>query len=222
MHSQINAADVPYSRWLVYFDPGFLRELFGKRLTDAFFMVKLDESKANRFRKIFSLINEGMDEIETPALEERTMFLIAAMYAELIPLIPQKITSSGVPSNQKRIFDICRYIDTHFAERLTLDILSREFFIGRATLVREFRQVLGMTVGEYIQNVRISKAKRMLMTGMPVAEVSDACGYASPSYFVQVFRRAEHMTPAAYIGHCRRMVDNPVEIQTRKPEESSR
>ena len=128
------------------------------------------------------------------------------MYAELIPLIPQKMQSSGVPSNQKRIFDICRYIDQHFAERLTLDILSREFFIGRATLVREFRNVLGMTVGDYIQNVRVSKAKRMLMMGMPVAEISDACGYASPSYFVQVFRRAENVTPAAYAERCRRMV----------------
>ena len=208
LHSQINAADVPYSRWLVYFDPGFLRELFGKRLTDVFFMVKLDESKANRFRKIFSLINEGMDEIETPALEERTMFLIAAMYAELIPLIPQKITSSGVPSNQKRIFDICRYIDTHFAERLTLDILSREFFIGRATLVRGFRQVLDMTVGDYIQNVRISKAKRLLMMGKSIAEVADECGYVSPSYFVQVFRRAENLTPASYVESCRQMLES--------------
>ena len=33
---------------------------------------------------------------------------------------------------------------------------------------------------------------------------------------------AEHVTPTAYVGHCRRMVDRPAEIQTGTPEEFSR
>lgn len=208
LHAQRNDPEVPYSRWLVSFDPCFLRELFGARLTDSFFVLNLDKKIASGFRMIFGLIIESELGKEADTVDEHVKFLIAAMYAELIPLIPQNASLKSVPSNQKRIFDICRYIDTHFAERLTLDILSREFFIGRATLVRGFRQVLDMTVGDYIQNVRISKAKRLLMMGKSIAEVADECGYVSPSYFVQVFRRAENLTPASYVESCRQMLES--------------
>lgn len=206
LHCQKNSSDAPYSRWITCFEPESVRAAFDGNLPDKFFLVQIPQDTSERFCAIFDILADTINEARTESTDEFRTYLIAAMYAELIPLIPQKMQSSGVPSNQKRIFDICRYIDNHFAERLTLDILSREFFIGRATLVREFRNVLGMTVGDYIQNVRVSKAKRMLMMGMPVAEISDACGYASPSYFVQVFRRAENVTPAAYAERCRRMV----------------
>lgn len=208
LHCQKNNSDTPYSRWITCFEPESVRVVFNGALPEGFFLVQIPHDTAARFSSLFNILADTINKERVESTNEFRTYLIAAMYAELIPLIPQKITSSGVPSNQKRIFDICRYIDTHFAERLTLDILSREFFIGRATLVRGFRQVLDMTVGDYIQNVRISKAKRLLMMGKSIAEVADECGYVSPSYFVQVFRRAENLTPASYVESCRQMLES--------------
>ena len=199
LHMQINDPETEYSRWLVSFDPDFLRDLFGDRVTDSFFLINLDENTAARFRVVFGLLLDAMKEKQTKALDERRKFLIASLYADLIPIIPRN-TAETLPAGNCRVFDVCRYIDEHFSEKLTLDILSREFFIGRATLVREFRRILDITVGEYIQNVRIMKAKRMLLLGMSVGETAEKCGYISPSYFVQVFKRKNGQTPTGFLN----------------------
>ena len=199
LHMQKNSPDHPYSRWLVNFDPAFLRTLFEGRLTDSFFIVELSASAALRYRTIFGLLRDAMDDEQTPALDERRRFLIASIYADLIPLIPKNRLEQPT-EGRIQVFRICRYIDSHYAEKLTLDILSREFFIGRATIVREFRQVLDLTVGEYIRNVRVMKAQRMLLLGSSVAETAESCGFVSPSYFVQVFKSKVGMTPTAFLA----------------------
>lgn len=205
LHMQKNSPDVPYVRWQTLFIPDFLKKLFGDRVPDDFFIVRLQSDTARRFSQIFGMLLEFSDQEFTDSVCERCQFLVAAIYSELIPLIP-KTAAEVCTSSQKRIFDICRYIDSNFSQKLTLDMISREFFIGRATLVREFRQILGTTVGEYIQNVRISKAKRMLLQGMTISETSEKCGYANPSYFVQVFRHAIGVTPTAFVSQTMKLI----------------
>jgi AraC-like DNA-binding protein len=54
-------------------------------------------------------------------------------------------------------------------------------------------------VQEFIQNIRVQKAKELL-TGSELClkEIAANCGFKTPQYFSTVFRRQEHMTPGQY------------------------
>ena len=67
------------------------------------------------------------------------------------------------------------------------------------TFKRRFRNATGSTLKDYLQNLRIEEAKRLLETSRaPIEEISWASGYEDVSFFRRVFKRLTGMTPAAY------------------------
>ena len=71
--------------------------------------------------------------------------------------------------------------------------------IPERTLKRRFKEATGMTLIDYLQNLRIEAAKRVLESGpTPVDEISVAVGYEDASFFRRLFKRRTGMTPSQY------------------------
>lgn len=71
--------------------------------------------------------------------------------------------------------------------------------ISRSTLQRHFKKLVGRTVEDEIIRTRLEHAKRLLLeTNCSLAEIAAKVGWASSSYFVQVFRRECGLTPQQY------------------------
>lgn len=71
--------------------------------------------------------------------------------------------------------------------------------VPERTLKRRFKAATGLSLIDYIQNLRIEEAKRLLeTTSLPVEEVSAAAGYENPSFFRRLFNRRCGLNPAAY------------------------
>lgn len=71
--------------------------------------------------------------------------------------------------------------------------------IPERTLKRRFKQATGTTLIDYLQNLRIEEAKRLLEQGeMPVDEISFAVGYEDASFFRRIFKRRTSLTPREY------------------------
>ena len=71
--------------------------------------------------------------------------------------------------------------------------------IPERTLKRRFKAATGVTLIEYIQNLRVEEAKRRLESSpMPVDEVSAEVGYEDVSFFRRLFRRCTGLTPREY------------------------
>jgi transcriptional regulator GlxA family with amidase domain len=67
------------------------------------------------------------------------------------------------------------------------------------TLKRRFKQATGNSLIEYLQNLRIEEAKKLLeQKSLPVDEVSLAAGYEDVSFFRKLFKRLTGVTPGAY------------------------
>lgn len=70
---------------------------------------------------------------------------------------------------------------------------------SRFHFMRAFRETTGATVGSFIEESRIRRAKSLLATGDdPLGEISRRLGYASPAAFSAAFRRATGRSPSAY------------------------
>ncbi len=65
-------------------------------------------------------------------------------------------------------------------------------------LRRCFQQATGMTPHEYLTDIRIRYAKRLLTQKLPVSEAALLSGYYDPDYFCRLFRARTGMTPTAY------------------------
>lgn len=81
------------------------------------------------------------------------------------------------------------------------------------TFKRRFRNATGVSVKDYLQNLRIEEAKRLLETSRASVEaVSWAAGYEDVSFFRRLFKRLTGVTPTAYRRMFPRRADDGVKL----------
>lgn len=91
------------------------------------------------------------------------------------------------------------FIESHYAEKITVDELADKFGIGRRTFERRFKKATTNTVVEYIQRVKIEAAKKQLESGRKtVNEVMFDVGYTDVKAFRDVFKKIAGMSPVDY------------------------
>lgn len=92
------------------------------------------------------------------------------------------------------------YITRHYAEKLTVKKLSAIAGLNTAYFGVLFKRVTGLTVNQYIANVRIHNAKTMLESGAyRVSEAAECCGYNDAFHFYKQFKHIAGIPPSHYI-----------------------
>lgn len=100
---------------------------------------------------------------------------------------------------EKKIYAITGYIHAHYSEDLSLEQLAQQFYISSSYLSRQFKDVTGFTLTDYIQMTRVRNVQTLLVSGqVPITEAAAACGFASFSQFNRVFRKHIGMSPTQY------------------------
>lgn len=78
----------------------------------------------------------------------------------------------------------------------SVEELASKLNISRVQLYRKVKAVLGIGVGDYINNFRLEKAKELLIsTSMNISEIAYSCGFASPNYFSTTFKSKHGVSP---------------------------
>jgi AraC-like DNA-binding protein len=80
----------------------------------------------------------------------------------------------------------------------TVERLATVGAMSRSVFAERFRTVIGRSPADYVTEVRIDAAKRMLGAGRSVSETSRELGYASDEGFSRAFRRRTGLTPSAW------------------------
>jgi AraC family transcriptional regulator of adaptative response/methylated-DNA-[protein]-cysteine methyltransferase len=75
--------------------------------------------------------------------------------------------------------DVCRYLETHTDETITLDTLGKQFHVSPAHLGRIFKQAVGVTPRAYLESQRASRLKVELRNGDSVTDAQYEAGYGS-------------------------------------------
>jgi AraC family transcriptional regulator of adaptative response/methylated-DNA-[protein]-cysteine methyltransferase len=101
------------------------------------------------------------------------------------------------PESQE-IKKICRFIEQHLDEPLTLDRLGKEFRQSPFHLQRKFKAALGITPREYADSCRLQTLKRNLQAGDSVTRAMYDAGYGSSSRLYERTASQLGMTPDKY------------------------
>lgn len=141
--------------------------------------------------------------LDTAAHKDKTAELVCSkLITDVLTLcftIPLKQELASQNASLGKMQAVKEYIDGHFAERLSLDALSEQFFLSKFHLAREFKRIYGTTVGSYILSQRITYAKELLrFSDKSIEAVAAACGVTDTSYFNKVFKKSEGISPSQY------------------------
>ena len=111
-----------------------------------------------------------------------------------------RLTKSLYPHDDltKHIIQSKLYIDKHFSENINLDKIAAKAHASKFHFIRLFKKYYGCTPNQYLQEVRIEKAKRILQKGKTIGEVCYAIGFRSKPSFISLFKKMTGLTPLAY------------------------
>ncbi|KUP23560.1 response regulator transcription factor [Paenibacillus sp. DMB5] len=91
------------------------------------------------------------------------------------------------------------YVDEHYHESITLKEIAARFYMNSAYLGQLFKKTYGSYFNEYLQQLRITEAKRLLrQSDMRIYEIAQKVGFSNADYFVTQFEKLEQMTPTEY------------------------
>jgi transcriptional regulator GlxA family with amidase domain len=90
---------------------------------------------------------------------------------------------------------LCMQVDIAL---VSVSFLAERVHVSERTLTRRFLQVLGMNPGQYLQKLKIEKARSNLRLNLSIATVAERCGYQDVSNFSRAFKKHTGLTPAEY------------------------
>lgn len=127
---------------------------------------------------------------------------LAIFFSKLLRNHSSSIEFSGDSSKCLELTpSILQYLELHYAHTNIQDIASH-FGFNPAYLGRIFKLNTGNTLIEALVNVRLSKAKELLVTtGLSIDLISEMVGYTDTTYFIRTFKKHVEKTPYQYRKH---------------------
>jgi Response regulator containing CheY-like receiver domain and AraC-type DNA-binding domain len=109
-------------------------------------------------------------------------------------------------SGKGSIHKIKSYVDRNYHQNLSLKSISAQFYMNSAYLGQLFRKSYGVYFNDYLHQLRISEAKKLLrQKELRIYEIAERVGFNNADYFVTQFEKLERMTPSEY----RNRINNP-------------
>lgn len=98
----------------------------------------------------------------------------------------------------KQVSPLISYIDSHITEDLSLELLSKQFFLTPSYLCRIFKNGTGTTIHKYITAKRITLAKDLLTRGYSVTDACHMSGFTDYNGFLKSFVETVGIPPKKY------------------------
>ena len=201
LHTPIFKSKKTYERKLIFVHQSFLSEFITKDFNP--FDV-LEKRPLGQFNKINSElageygILDLFDTIEHYSLQDvpESLSMIKCSLLQMLVSFNKILKLSPVlPERYNKINLIVHYINENLSEDLSLDRLSKVFFISKYHLARLFKEQTGYTIGYFIASKRVLKAKELLTTDLSITTVAQMVGFNDYSSFYRTFKKITHFPP---------------------------
>lgn len=94
---------------------------------------------------------------------------------------------------------VMAYIDEKYNTDLTLEDAAKMLFLNKNYFSEIFKKETGIGFNEYLNKVRMQKAKSLLeIRSLKINEIGDMVGYSDAAYFIKVFKKYYGTTPSEY------------------------
>lgn len=198
--------DVPYRRYVFVSSMDLCSEyIHDPILASAFICSRMHHGAVSLPADMAGVIERHLETLvnETANREQKWEERCAGIQFDILVLLyrahPQLFLQEKDQKDINVIFSIKDYVDHHYNEDLNLDNMASKFFISKYYLSHQFKNLIGYGFKNYIQLLRINKAKILLQsTDFSLNDISSRVGYDNINYFIRIFKEKEEMTPHQY------------------------
>ncbi len=171
--------------------------------------LQLSERQLNRVNEI---IHDLKRETETRSPGYRVM--AKGFFMQLAVHLSR--CYSDEPSNESidllRLGNAIAHIETHYAEKITLEELAEKSHLSKRHFLRIFHDCIGRSPIDHLMHIRIQKAADLLHhTHRSITEIAFDCGFSDGNYFTRCFRKITGETPRQ---HRQETHQNPLIFET--------
>ena len=166
----------------------------------------LFKNKIENDEKVSTYIHEFVKEYESKKIGYE-MAIKATLYQLLVLLLRNHaqlvLTTKEYTARMKnlsRLNIVLEYLENHFNEQITLNLLCSMTNISRFYFCRLFKSITGKAVREYLNQLRVNKAEALLEDGdVNVTETALLCGFDDVNYFSRLFKKYKNKTPSSVL-----------------------
>lgn len=164
-------------------------------------LVELRSPQGARDDVVFQIAQAMAPALADPASASR-LFVDQMTYALAAHLLHAYGQTSGHPhrgglSNRQKV-RATDFMAAHSRRDVSIAEIAEECGLSRGYFIKAFRAATGVTPHRWLIEHRVSEAKALLSTDMPIAQIASICGFSDQSHLTRVFTRVTGQTPGAW------------------------
>ena len=189
-------SDTLYSRIYLLFTEEFVADFLPewKKLSRIFgengSVVALSPAQTAQIRQIIEDIERQRSELGKKLLVYYLLLRIA------------EIRENESATREKKplyLMKAIAYIEENYSEHIVAENLAKKLYVGRTTLMTEFKKLIGCTLNQYLTDCRLKNAVRFLAGGESVESTAEKCGFSDSSGLTRAFKRKYNCAPKQYL-----------------------
>jgi AraC-like DNA-binding protein len=159
------------------------------------FVMPCDPAMANAIERLLSVVSDPLDrKLLAPLVIDEILFRL--LRSDAAAAVRAGV---GHPADARRILESMHFIRERHADKLTVEALARRVAMSASHFAHRFRAVARVSPMRYLREVRLDRARTMLLTGDARAgEVATHVGFESPAHFTREFKRRYGVPPSRY------------------------
>lgn len=206
-HRAITTNNSPFSFILCNFKKNFLYDLakiadgdLYKCFTKNVHVIHCDDNTAPIIENLlYTMLREYQEKNTRYNDYIKTSLVQFLLYIMRLNIPKTEHTPNYQNSTHRIIDESIGYINNNFSEEITLESISKMFYITPQYFSKTFKKLTDMTFIEYLNSVRIKEAQKLLATtDKSINIIGETVGYNNNTHFCRMFKKIAGISPRAY------------------------
>lgn len=195
---------VPYERFVLWIRDDIksteLLRCFQKAIDRSYNLIRLDSDSQEKLKQLLYELEAALkDEKFGSELLGSALFTQFMVYVNRIFLEKQYIYDTRSYSSDSQIEELLRYINHNLTEDLSIETLSRKYYLSKYHMMRKFKEETGYTVHNYIISKRLLLARTKISEGTPILKASQLSGFSDYTTFSRAYKKQFGTAPSQTI-----------------------
>lgn len=159
--------------------------------------LPLDPLSKNCINNELKMLLNCMETMYSSRMSDSSKKKISYLLEAVVIQISDNLAESYSTSSLSNI--ITTYLYSHYQEKITLKSISQFTYFSAAYCESEFKRQIGKSIIQYLLDIRIEEAKRLLFeSSMSCSRIAMAVGFEDANYFSRIFKKKTGYSPLEY------------------------
>lgn len=156
--------------------------------------IRVDDTKQQKLEDL-------LFETEKIYMTDDRFYIVFAQILKLLCELSEQDAGSvnELSKSSQKLTPIIEYINSNYTSIENIDEIAEQCYINKSYMCRLFKKEMGITLIQYINNIKIQQACELLRnTDMTLTDIGTKCGFSNASYFSAQFKKELSITPSEF------------------------